>query len=409
MTPGWLARVALAASLVAARGAEAQVQDGRLGAPCAADADCSAGLICLLPQSTELGPGGPAGGLCTLQCAVDDDCRTVNETAVCESWDDTYAGYCFESCTINSWFGPELDPTKCHGRQDMVCDSFECSPLCLGAAICFPHCARDDQCGVGLFCNPADGLCESSPSEGDPPGSPCDVSADACSGWCYGGVCLEPCVIGAPLTCSSSTGGSSQGAACVIPWDGSGVGDYGLCAELCDCSSECPDTTFCEPWDFGGRFDAAGVCTPGPRPSAAPDCLNGSAGSGSALGCTYGAVHACKTAACLGTADCLPSGEYSECKCIASGDAGSADAGAASGGSGSDAGGAGPAGTGGESAPRSAAGQAPDAGCGCSVPRTHRGSAALALLGVLIAIARLRKLSRERQRGSQSNTLYGEG
>src|SRR5450432_2648286 len=323
----WLARAVLLATVMAPCGAAAQVADGLLGAPCALDADCAAGELGCYLASAELGAPGPAGGLCTAPCLADADCQGINAAAVC------FGGVCLEGCTVDSWFGAALDPDKCHGREDMACSSRDPSSpfqVPLSGPACTPRGASDAACGVGLFCNPQSGLCEPAPPTGDPPGAQCDpFGASTCAGVCAG-VCGEPCVLVAAIGCSASSAASPRrAAACLSQFGGSGVGDLGLCDMLCNCSSDCPPDTFCEPTDFGGRFDAAGSCTPGPRPSGDPDCLAGSAGAGSELGCAYGPVRSCRTATCLGTAECLPSGEYGDCQCIPSALGGSAEAGEA--------------------------------------------------------------------------------
>jgi hypothetical protein len=210
-------------------------------------------------------------------------------------------------------------------------------------------------------------------------------------------LCLEPCVLGASVGCGASNASSPVGSACLIAIGGSGVGDLGGCVELCNCSSDCPGDAACEPWDFGGRFDAAGACAVTRRISGAPDCLDGGAGTGSALGCAYGPIRSCKINGCLGTADCLPSGEYSACQCISSADGGSsgdanAGAGQAAGGETTE------AGAGGEADSPSVGGTTPESGCGCSVAGTRADSAAFTFLALLVAMVAQRELSGRRGR-----------
>jgi MYXO-CTERM domain-containing protein len=409
----WLMGTVLAAALLAPSSAAAEVRDGLLGAPCALDSDCAAGGLGCFLASAELGTPGPSGGLCTAPCFTDEDCQTVNAAAVC------LGGVCLEGCTPGSWFGAALDPDKCHGREDMACSSQDPSAIFATTSIepaCTPRCASDAACGPDLFCNPSTGLCDPAPPTGDPPGARCDLfGANTCAGVCVG-VCAEPCVLGAANGCSASSATSPLGAACLSAFGGSGVGDLGTCDALCNCSSDCPPDTFCEPLDLGGRFDEAGLCSSGPRPAGAPDCLEGSAGAGGAPDCPYGAVYPCRTTAgCLGTAECLPSGEYSECTCVPiadGGSAGSADAGAAgveAGGSGGrDSESSGPAGVAGESSPGNAAGPTPDSGCGCSVPGTHTNRTALSFLGLLVVIALGRARSRRRALAAKHRVSRGD-
>jgi hypothetical protein len=391
MTRCWLASAVFAATLIAPCGAAAQVTDGRLGSACASDLECAAaGLLCYLP-SAALGAPGPAGGLCTAPCVADADCP--NGTAVC------LGGVCLEGCAVDSWFGAALDPGKCHGRQDMACSELDPANVftALSAPACTPRCTSDAQCGADLFCNLSTGLCQAAPAAGDAPGTRCDsFSPNTCAGLCNG-VCLEPCVLGASVGCSASNASSSVGSACLIALGGRGVGDLGACVELCNCSSDCPGDAACGPWDFGGRFDAAGACAVTRRIAGAPDCLDGSAGAGSALGCAYGPIRSCRINGCLGTADCLPSGEYSACQCLSSADGGSS--GDASAGAGQAAGGGtAEAGAGGEPDSSGVRGATPESGCGCGVAGRRADSSAFTFLGLLISMIAQRAASGRRWR-----------
>lgn len=287
----------LAALLLLPKGAVASEQDGRLGSSCESEDDCVMDLTCLLP------PDGFAGGLCTLPCYSGEDCSFYGLHG---TWcDEDGDAYCHERCTLDEPLGSGLDSEKCHGRSDVACER----------GVCRPRCGGDEHCGPGLSCNSTTGLCQGIAPEGDPPGSPCEDDS-SCLGLCSGlsepPRCVEPCVIGAPLACSGS--GESK-RACLGKLNflsGTASGDLGVCVDLCDCSSDCAEDEICAPWDLQGLYDARGVCQRGPEQPDAPDCLS----DASSHGCIYGAIRACRSDACLGTAECLPDGTYSQCVCL---------------------------------------------------------------------------------------------
>lgn len=390
MNRSLLAHALFVASVCIAARAAAQAQAGLLGASCATDSDCgdedASGLGCLR-ASAEFGERGPAGGLCTAPCTVHADCWSWDETAVCAS----QPGVCVEGCTRGSPRPDTWDPSKCHGRQDMACSA--------SSRACTPRCARDDQCGVGLHCNPATGLCDPKRVTGDPPGTACDrfSGANPCAGVCLG-ICGELCTIGAAVTCGVSRFHSSLRAVCLGEIVASSVGDLGYCAELCNCSSDCPSDTVCAPWDFEGRFEAAGLCVAGTRPAGAHDCVNAPTDAATASSCAYGSVRACKTAACLGTASCLPNGEYGDCRCIPTPDAEDLDAGdddAST--SARDTGVSRDAAAGASRDSGGPKGADHASGCDCSVPRWPADRGVLALLGASMVLV-TRRIHRKRAR-----------
>jgi hypothetical protein len=308
--------------LVLARSATADVLDGRLGSRCGEQEACGeTGLLCLGPDSTVFA-GGPAGGLCTAPCLGDTDCHYFDASATCA------AGVCFEGCTLSTALGGELDGSKCHGRDDLACTVFctdsSCADIVGG---CIFSCATDDQCGEGLFCNRGTGLCQASPLGSEPIGSPCDLLAveTTCQGSCVvhpdagsvgltAGICAESCTLGAMHACGADA--EDRRIACLGSPGSYGIGDQGRCWSLCDCSSECLEDERCERTDFGGRFDALGICNKGPRFAGAQDCLAHLDQDGAGTDCPDGPVRACETATCLGTAECLPDGRYSDCRCL---------------------------------------------------------------------------------------------
>src|SRR5690242_20719961 len=56
-----------------------------VGKPCNTAADCDEGLICLNEGTNALGLGGPAGGLCTVDCRAhgQKDCNKVDTGSIC--------------------------------------------------------------------------------------------------------------------------------------------------------------------------------------------------------------------------------------------------------------------------------------------------------------------------------------
>jgi hypothetical protein len=206
------------------------------------------------------------------------------------------------------------------------------------------------------------------------------LTDDTCIGLCQANRCVDPCVIGALLACSAVHSKSELGAACVLPVSGSGVGDLGLCAVLCDCSSDCADDEFCRSWDFLGKFKAAGACERGPRPSGMPDCLDEGTDASHPVGCAYGAIRACKTATCLGTAACLPDGSYGMCECLPMRDAG---------GSSNDPDGDIDTGAIGAGAPSTGVTET-TRGCNCAIPRTRSHGVAIAFVCFIISITACR-------------------
>jgi hypothetical protein len=161
----------LVSILLAGVPARAAVDDGTLGSKCAADGDCTGGLECVVVG--EAFSRAPAGGLCTAPCLLDDECKPHGETALCSG------SFCLEGCKTNTTTGPTLDPTKCHGREDMACIGFRCivpgDTGCLETVdACMPMCAADEQCGPGLFCSHgAASVCQNTQPAGAPPGTAC--------------------------------------------------------------------------------------------------------------------------------------------------------------------------------------------------------------------------------------------
>jgi hypothetical protein len=94
-------------------------------------------------------------------------------------------------------------------------------------------------------------------------------------------------------------------------------GDLGYCVELCNCSQDCPSGMTCEPHGLEPQWRAAGECVASSIAVRETDCSPMDAG----LLCPAGAVRACRTNDCLGTAQCLDDGGYGPCQCLPSLDA----------------------------------------------------------------------------------------
>ncbi len=253
-----------------------------LGAACTSNANCGGGLICATASSGMLGGGGPAKGLCTADCTNDTSvCQNFGFNAVCLDYGGG-ASFCVESCA----FGPSslsaFNPNKCHGRQEVACTPLfsdtgvsctsdtQCGGgICSGTCMdvipgCLPSCNGDSDCGPGLYCDPATGLCGTSPKTGLPVGQTCTqptgTGTDACRGTCTNiqgssgpvtSICTEHCTLGAYPSCGWSGTGPAN-AACLFTNTAikdPGYGDAGSCGQLCNCNTDCSDSNFvCLAW-----------------------------------------------------------------------------------------------------------------------------------------------------------------
>ena len=218
--------------------------------PCTEDADCGDDLICVTAESSSLGIGGPANGLCTEPCT--DSCPDPATACV------NFAGngsYCMPQCGLADGV------IDCQGRPDMVCDvlqggtGIECTTdadcaqgSCLDSeclvplSLCLPRCGADSDCPSGRFCDPGSGECVDDEPAGLGLDESCDpaASTDECRGFCgtTSMTCVETCTFGAFPTCGSDDPTFAT-AECFPVLDGTDLGDIGVCVRLCDCSSEC--------------------------------------------------------------------------------------------------------------------------------------------------------------------------
>ncbi len=184
-------------------------------------------------------------------------------------------------------FGPaslqQFSPYKCHGRPEMACAPLfsDTGTPCSGGSCpsghicgttntclqvipaCLPQCNSDADCGGGLYCDPSDGLCRSTPTTGKAVGAACNQQAtvDECKGNCIGIVdssaqvvttmCAENCTWGALPACGwNGPASGAAPAAClfastvIFDGGGPGFGDRGSCGQLCNCNSDCLNPAF---------------------------------------------------------------------------------------------------------------------------------------------------------------------
>lgn len=263
-----------------------------VGASCASDADCGKGsLMCLLPTSSDVG-GGPAGGVCTLDCSkalTDPKVNVCVPGSVCVKFTSTTA-YCLEGCALGA---APSGQKKCHGRVDMACTDSE-SP----EPYCNPTCRGDFDCG-DRRCDFSSGRCVDKVSGTLAPGNACEE--DSADNACRAGICLgTPGVDGGPSAAFCSglcrLGGLGCGedpstseprkAMCLLLPQGSkrSAGDTGYCASLCDCNDDCKSPNLvCDPLpdDYQSVTGRLGSCSPiGPDLASRDGLPCGSADAG---------------------------------------------------------------------------------------------------------------------------------
>lgn len=214
-----------------------------LGRACETDTDCGE-MTCLKASDTVAEfSGGPAGGYCSTQCRKDADC---GEGGLC--FRDAAEGICVLECSLGpdiAGINEALRDEKCHGREDLRCQSVGVPSICL------PTCGIDGQCPAGRYCDPLSRACIDEPSSGDPLGTACDPSTPECSGTCLqtssGNFCSELCVLGGVLVDTFDCGGIEQGL-CVYSDAGKGAGDQAFCAAACLAHDDCLNPGY---WCFG--------------------------------------------------------------------------------------------------------------------------------------------------------------
>lgn len=220
-----------------------------LGRPCALDADCAGGFRCASALADEpTFHGGPAGGYCTKSCSSSTECPGT--TSACYHADNSPDGVCVLGCELGPALAALDDPllaSKCHERDDLRCASFD------KLAACIPTCGADAQCPTGRHCDPQWSVCVDVPTQGKSAGDPCDpANAGECAGVCVQVTGTDPpvafcssfCALGGDITQTFDCGGLEYGLCAFAPSTGSGPGDAGLCAEICQAHTDCQLPTF---------------------------------------------------------------------------------------------------------------------------------------------------------------------
>jgi hypothetical protein len=246
--------------------------DGVLGDACAADSDCSSGLICIKPDDEALGGGAPPNGLCTMACEADTECAALEAGSYCVAFNEEMTIlYCLEGCETGM-----LGVPKCQERPDFACgllaladtttacttsddcgdaqicneDTGVCGDTVTG---CVPMCGGDYDCQTGQYCDFLSGMCLAGEETGLAIGAACDPSAttDPCAGFCQfvdeagtAGVCAGFCTVNAQALGCGWSGTGAADAACLYgtrlsPPDDLAAGDLGICGALCDCNDDC--------------------------------------------------------------------------------------------------------------------------------------------------------------------------
>lgn len=223
------------------------MMDAGIGASCEDDSDCGGTLVCLRDSDdVVIFGGGPAGGYCSAPCNNDVDCP--NGACLGDGAD----ARCVESCVVGEppleFLDSPLDEAKCHGREDLRCQTVN------NQDICVPTCYDDSQCGA-RSCDPLLAVCVDTPNTGLPNGDACDPDADPgdCAGICVSftdgpTMCSNWCVLGGDqLSLSTECGGPTVGLCAFSPADNE-LGDYGFCTEACLEHDDCQNPTFwCAP------------------------------------------------------------------------------------------------------------------------------------------------------------------
>lgn len=291
-------------------GAAGSGPTGVVGKKCLDDSECPKGLICLEGTGNDFSPGGPANGICTLDCAADHTaCAGADSDSICVQF-PTGVNYCLPLCTPGA--GSQI--VQCQGRVDLACQPDRTNP---GLGFCIPVCGGDVDCGTRK-CDLGTGLCVDQLQGTLPIGSACDPNAatDPCAGACVGssgltdaetakyGFCSGRCVLGDPrFGCGNDRSATKVDALCAFAVSSSaGPGDRGLCAQPCNCNGDCLNKALiCSALDAQTKQDTgfAGVCdvpldqngapVPGIPCKPTTGTGGGSAGGASGTGGTSGA------------------------------------------------------------------------------------------------------------------------
>jgi hypothetical protein len=303
----------------------------KLGRGCIEDADCedskAPGLTCVRATDTVLGNGAPPRGLCTAECASQEDCSTLGADALCYPFAaDSGPGYCIEACSFGM---AGIGETKCHNRPEFACNpalltdtgepctttSTDCQAgeLCIEGSCavvspgCLPSCRGDIDCEEGMYCDQSflSGVCVSEKPEGKGLGEPCTVPAedepsepDGCLGFCQAdsetgnaGHCAATC--GLFNECGWNAETRKFDGACfygsILTAETGYVGDFGFCTSTCNCTAECNDPALAcsllPQGELTDDFRGPGLCfSPADDTVEYDHCGMGGAGGGDAGG-----------------------------------------------------------------------------------------------------------------------------
>ena len=155
----------------------------------------------------------------------------------------------------------------------MACSPQSNDGVTLSGSVCVPQCNGDEDCGDLLHCDPKSGLCRTTAPAGKSLGEKCtDGGSSECTGNCAPSVnpgssvpftytCTQNCTIGALPQCGWDGAGKAPGFCLITSLLNSspGVGDQGLCVQLCSCNSDCgnPDLV-CRALNSSGLETALG-------------------------------------------------------------------------------------------------------------------------------------------------------
>lgn len=241
----------------------------RLGNACSSDAECVAGALCLLPNSTAWFGGGPPKGLCVADCSSDEALCSTFEASVCVSStlpNTTGQGTAFCMPTCGTGQGT-TEAANCSLVPASACDGLEGE----AGGFCRPFCRLDSDCRSG-HCDRRYGSCVALAAELTSVGfgQSCETSTPNCDGVCLNlssghQLCSQRCIAGDTNECTVST--SSQRTS-VCAYQGSlsfAPGNLGYCAPLCDCNDDCVAAGFvCKAFGAGTAtaLGRAGLCYP---------------------------------------------------------------------------------------------------------------------------------------------------